>query len=200
MDSWIQRIMLVVAVVLLAALLEGCGTIPDVPQSRRKDFDGGPEEYLKLETFDIGAGFAVAQNVRHGPNNDASGTLVSFKGYPFGKWYASPKKDGVDGGMNLDQNSHYQVPGKENPLCHLSVFYGVSAGEFSGGGLDSTLHAVGVGYDITPGIALLAGWSFYDVVEQDGTSDTDNGLIFGISLNMAAFKKVFATIAEVLAE
>lgn len=209
MDSWIQRFMLAVVAVLLVALLEGCntslnnspkqtlGTIPEVPESLRKEFKGRPEEYLKLETFDVGVGFAVAKNVRYGPDNDASGTLVSFKGYPFGKWYAYPKKGDVSGDKGLDQKLHYQVPGRESWLCRLSGFYGASAGEFSGGGLDSTLHAVGVGFDITPEIALLAGCGFYDVVEQDGTSDTDYGFIFGVSLNMSAFKKFFA---EVLAE
>jgi hypothetical protein len=201
MDSWVQRFMLAVMVVLLAALLDGCRTIPEVPQTSRAKYDGREIEYLKLETFDIGVGFAVAKNIRHGPNNDASGTLVSFKGYPFGKWYASPRKtDNSVGDIKLDPNSHYQVPGKESLLSRLSVFYGASAGEFSGGGLDSTLHAVGVGFDITPGIALLGGWSFYDVTEQDGTSDTDDGLIFGVSLNMSAFKKLLASIAEALAE
>jgi hypothetical protein len=200
MNSWIQRFMSAVVVVLLAGLLNGCGTLPEVPQSSRAKYDGREVEYLKLETFDIGVGFAVAKNVRHGPNNDASGTLVSLKGYPFGKWYASPKKlDNNVGDIKLDPNSHYQVPGK-GPLSRLSVFYGASAGEFSGGGLNSTLHAVGVGFDITPGIALLGGWSFYDVTEQDGTSDTDDGFIFGVSLNMSAFKRLLASIADVLAE
>jgi len=163
MKGWIRTPLL--AMVMLGGLSAGCqqsmpATLPKLPAQALADpnvYKEGPGAYLRLGTFDIGVGYAVAVDTHTGPDNDASGTLVSFKGYPFGRWYAPPKANVMVEGTKWDENAHYQVPGMNKLQNRFSVFYGASAGEFSGGGLESTLHAVGVGFDITPGIAILAG-------------------------------------------
>jgi hypothetical protein len=140
------------------------------------------KRYMKTGTFDIGAGFGVASDTREGDNNDARGTIVSLKGYPLGRWYAEPTEEAITK-FGLKKDHWYEVRGD------------VSAGEFSGGGLDSTVHAFGLGFDIIPEMAFILGWGFYDVKDGDVT-DTDNGIVFGVSLNIYAFKKIFQVIAE----
>jgi len=58
------------------------------------DFPEGEEsQYINLIDavppgyFDIGAGFGVIQK----SGNDIKGTLISFKGYPYGRWYSKAK-------------------------------------------------------------------------------------------------------------
>lgn len=189
---------LLLTVVILGGLLSGCQnmpatleTLPKIALADPNTFKEGPGAYLKLGTFDIGVGYAVAVDTHTGDDNDASGTLVSLKGYPFGRWYAPPKDKAMKEDTKWDKNANYQVPKMDKWQNRLSVFYGASAGEFSGGGLESTLHAVGLGFDITPEIAIIAGWSFYDK-----GADTDNGPLFGISLNLYAFQKIFKAIGD----
>jgi len=38
--------------------------------------------------LDVGVGFGVAFDTHDGDNNDARGTLLSVKGYPWGRWYS----------------------------------------------------------------------------------------------------------------
>lgn len=201
MKSYIHTFVLAF-MLLLAALSAGCqvldNTLPELPKDALKDPNAHatPAEYLKLGTFDIGAGYAIAIDTRDGPNNDATGTLLSFKGYPFGRWYASAKPGALAKGNKWDKDAHYKVPKNDDWYNRISIFYGASAGEFSGGGLESTLHAVGVGFDITPEMALLAGWSVYDVTEDDGSSDADSGPVIGVSLNLYAFRKVLKALGD----
>lgn len=94
-------------------------------------------------------------------------------------------------GLTLPNNYVVRVRGEERgALHHLSVFYGLSVGNFGGGGIDSTVHALGLGFDVTPELALLGGAAFYRQVE--GTEeDADIAAFFGISLNLNAFKSLY---------
>ena len=77
---------------------------------------------------------------------------------------------------------------------HLSVYFGVSPTEFTGGGLESTVLSAGLGYDVAPGFAILGGWAFYEV-EKEGNngksvSDTDGNWFLGICLDLDIFKTI----------
>ncbi len=179
--------------------------------------------------FDVGAGFGVIQ--RSGP--DVKGVLVSFKGYPFGRWYSKEKKSSpmdilslsqevevdcsntatangvVEGGAeeqdkkkceenklrkivdltykidSLYKNSgeYKEIRERSNWYNRLSVFYARSPENFTGGSLDTTVDALGIGIDITPEFSLIVGGATYE--NTDG--GISNDYVFGVSLNLNAF-------------
>lgn len=176
-------------------------------------------QYIKLDDaqpsgyFDIGAGFGVIQK----SGNDVKGTIVSFKGYPYGRWYAKAKTvdqftlanqvtDAVDScGEDTEENQDcetnkqelrqqinnlYQESSKNRIIRsmrgwkhRLSIFYGVSASDFDGDGLSTSVDALGFGIDITPELSIIAGFANYE--NDDG--GISNDYIYGVSLNLNAF-------------
>jgi len=200
MKNWMRvRLLAVFILFILGCLFAGChnvNALPSLPANALADpnvhCEEEPGAYLKLGTFDLGVGYAVAFDTYSGPDNDASGTLISFKGYPFGRWYAPPRANVMNQATHWSETDFYEVP-KTDWHNRLSMFYGTSVGDFEGGGLDANVQAVGVGFDITPEIAILAGWAFYNGSNED---DTDNGFLLGISLNLYAFKNILKLASE----
>ena len=255
-------------VLCLAALLPSCSTF-------RRALDPIKIDLADAEApgfFDIGAGFGLVRNVAGESSGDASGILVSFKAYPWGRWYGEAKQSkrfegvttndknaieqlikGKEGGgaayltgAGAQLRSHVQsiiddrsaklgsdttlaltrlvdtnvasvsvadqatlktvvdaptssrkwrvIRERDNWYNRFSVFYGTSAGEFSGGGLESSVNALGLGYDISPDLALHMGYAFYDF-EQGGSTDSDSSFFYGVSLNLFAFKNFLAAAA-----
>lgn len=86
------------------------------------------------------------------------------------------------------------VQERDRFLNRFSVFYGTSAGHFSGGGLESDVNVFGVGLDVSPDLSLLFGRAFYDV-DDGGGEDSDNSWFFGASLNLFAFKDFVAKLS-----
>jgi len=83
----------------------------------------------------------------------------------------------------------------------FSIFFGRSINDFDSGGLESEVNVVGVGFDVSPDLALELGWAFYEV-DEDGTGmiDSDGSLFFGVSLNLFAFKALGESILSVGSE
>ncbi len=238
---------LVLSLFVLASCATSCASLSQPLGAERV-----PLSELEYPGYlDMGVGFAVAFNTRNGDNNDASGTLVSVKAYPAGRWYAKRKSEGarqlslasakmveeavekknpppaddsatrivtgappqpVDDGPSktadvadyideliksrddvLADGAYYIVEDRDSWKHRVSFFYGVSVGNFSGGGLDSAANVVGIGYDFAPQLAFLLGWAFYDV-EENGVTDTDSGLLFGVSLNLNAFRSLTSAV------
>jgi hypothetical protein len=79
----------------------------------------------------------------------------------------------------------------------FSVFYGTSIGNFDNGGIDSSVNVIGVAFDLAPQLAIQVGWGYYDVVDATtNESDTDSGLVAGVSLNLAAFRWMFSSLGD----
>jgi hypothetical protein len=73
----------------------------------------------------------------------------------------------------------------------MSVFYGRSVANFDSGGLSSEVNVVGVGFDVSPDLALQVGWAFYEVDEDgSGMTDSDGSFYFGVSLNLFSFRSL----------
>lgn len=89
----------------------------------------------------------------------------------------------------------YRLEGHDDLVKRFSLFAGISAGEFRGGGLDSTLFAMGASYDITPELAFLGGIAFYEIETMGGAKDTDSGPFIAFSLNLNAFRKILSEAA-----
>jgi hypothetical protein len=87
-------------------------------------------------------------------------------------------------------------------LRRFSVFYGTSLSDFTGGGIQSTVQAVGVAFDIAPQFSIMYGVAFYEVEVDDGSGtgtlidDTDHEQIIAVSLNLNAFKSLFGDLAN----
>jgi len=82
----------------------------------------------------------------------------------------------------------------------FSVLYGRSVSDFDSGGLTSEVNVIGVGFDISPDLALEVGRAFYEVDEDGagpGTIDSDSSWFFGVSLNLFAFKALGEAILNV---
>jgi len=164
--------------------------------------------------FDIGAGFTVLKNTADG--RDARGTLVSFKAYPTGRWYTQAKAPGIKDVISESESKSeedskgkhsttslleankvlverqstgfYVVPERDKFYHRFSFFYGISAGNFSGGDLDSQVNAFGIGYDIAPEFSIITGVGFYDYkLPSETEEDSDSAFLFGVSLNLNAF-------------
>lgn len=210
--------------------------------------------------FDVGAGFAQLQNTDSAANNDARGLMISFKGYPFGRWYsteksksimvvetrqqaesneallstakdtlpdvatppaagaaddvAAPDAEGTDDDSNNGPNFialagefetlrnsrkgvYCEGPGKtkcRDQMYHrFSVYYGISSSNFVGGDVDSTVHSIGIGFDVSPELSLLLGAGFFDLKSsEEDRSDSDIALMFGVSLNLNAFGSLWS--------
>lgn len=98
--------------------------------------------------------------------------------------------------IGIPENYVVEVDGARRGWPHrLSVFYGVSVGDFNGGGITSTANTFGLGFDVTPELAVLLGTAFYRQ-EENGVEDTDNALFFGVSLNLNAFKALYSAAAR----
>lgn len=83
------------------------------------------------------------------------------------------------------------VDEREHWYNRFSVFYGLSVSDFDSGGLQSEVNVIGLGYDITPDLALQFGCAFYEVAETAGGAiDSDSSLFIGVSLNLFAFKSL----------
>ncbi len=255
---------------------------------------GGSLEPVKLRYdeveppgfFDIGVGFGFVPNTRDGVNDDASGTVVSFKAYPLGRWYSAAQSDpdveqldrrdrgdlqtvlasdeterksklqamnAADSGAPadlefrtaakrlegllesrevglspeftrrltraLDENASLNEDERESLaeastakgydgkkwrvieeragfLNRFSVFYGLSAPQLDGGGIDGSAQVAGIGFDISPDLAVLFGRAFYDVDLGAGTLASDDKNFYGISLNLFAFRDLLANVAS----
>ncbi len=254
----------------IAVLVSSCSTFHQALNPIKIDLkDAEPPGF-----FDIGAGFGLVRNVAGSSSGDASGILVSFKAYPWGRWYGEAKQskrfDGVTSndknaidqlvkgkaasgasyltGAGAQLRSHVQsiiddrsanlgssttlaltrlvdtnvaavsaadqatlktvvdapsssrkwrvIKERDGWYNRFSIFYGTSAGEFSGGGLESSVNSIGLGYDISPDLALHAGYAFYDF-EQGGSTDSDSSFFYGVSLNLFAFKNFLAAAAGI---
>ena len=60
---------------------------------------------------------------------------------------------------------------------------------------------IGIGYDISPEMALLAGRGFYRGITSDGMggfmdTDSDSSFFFGVSLNLNAFRELLSGVAQ----
>lgn len=77
----------------------------------------------------------------------------------------------------------------------FSIFYGTSVNEFGGGGLESNVNAIGLGFDVAPQLSILVGYGFYRVDDGAGT-DTDGGLVAAVSLNLNAFRWMFGSLSN----
>ncbi len=187
--------------------------------------------------WDIGAGFAQLQNTDSKDDNDARGLMISFKAYPWGRWYSTEKpkvllsvdkeNKNVDAlkilvankkaagtempdkgessiWLQLDKDTRMISTGtpyiycpesgkcRDNWYHRISVFYGLSSKNFIGGDVDSNVHAIGLGYDITPELALITGLGFFDLKKNDNSrSDSDAAFLFGVSLNLRAVGAMF---------
>jgi len=87
-------------------------------------------------------------------------------------------------------NAFYVVEERANLLNRFSVFYGVSAGNFSTSDFGSSINTIGIGFDVSPELALIAGRGFYD-----GDDDSDSAFFFGVSLNLNAFRSLMSSVA-----
>lgn len=68
----------------------------------------------------------------------------------------------------------------------IFVFYGRSMGGYDEA-VDGAVDSLGLGYDITPEFGLVAGHARYGV-DVAGAKDTRDALMFGVQLNLSAFK------------
>lgn len=195
----VRIIVFCLAVVLVcgggAALAETAAPEPaGATSTSYTSFETG-ETLEKPGNFDIGIGEAVALDTRKSDDDDSHGLMLSIKAYPFGRWYST-----VDPSADSTKKANYSrlhkaKYGKDNEFNffrRFSVWYGVSLQGFDGGGIDGTVHALGIGLDISPEFAVNAGYAIYDVLEKDAaTGDdkkgTDGGLIVGVSLNLNSF-------------
>ncbi|MEL6611462.1 MAG: hypothetical protein AAFQ53_05175 [Bacteroidota bacterium] len=99
------------------------------------------------------------------------------------------------GAKELAPNWHI-VSERNHWYNRLSVFYGRSVADFDSGGLDSAVNVVGVGFDVSPDLALQLGYGFYEVDETgNGDADSDGSLFFGVSLNLFAFRSLASAIS-----
>lgn len=85
----------------------------------------------------------------------------------------------------------YQI--KESSFAkRVFIFYGRSIGGY-GSAVNGEVDAIGLGYDVTPEFALIAGQARYSVdIPAVGTTaastDTHDGLMMGVQLNLNAFQ------------
>lgn len=98
------------------------------------------------------------------------------------------------GRLDSDSGGDYFMSG----LRRLSCFYGISSGDFTAGSqIKSAVHTFGVGFDVTPQVALLFGFAFFEREQTDGTSDDlDHALFTGVSLNLNAFKSLLSAVTD----
>ena len=91
----------------------------------------------------------------------------------------------------------WHVIRERNEWYHrFSVFYGRSVSDFDSGGLESQVNVVGLGWDISPDLALQVGRAFYEVDDGSGMVDSDSSWFFGVSLNLYAFKALGKAILD----
>lgn len=97
---------------------------------------------------------------------------------------------------NMLVNDSFHVINERNSWFNrLSVFFGKSLGDFTGGGLRSSVDVIGIGYDVAPQFAIQLGYAFYEV-SDNGEVDTDGGLSLSISINLNTFKSVFSELGS----
>lgn len=124
--------------------------------------------------FDVGVGVGVVTSAGPGPGNDASGLMSNIKAYPVGRWYTS---DG-DGNLRV-------VEDRCEWYYRFSVAYGISSDSFSGQTVNTPVHHLALGFDVSPELAILVGGALYEGAGDN--PDTDFAPFFGVSLNLNAF-------------
>lgn len=199
-----KRKLLVTLLFFGVFLVWGCKTIPEF---KNPELAG---DLFYPSSIDFGFGAAVVYDTRDTNDDDVSGFLVNIKGYPWGKWYVRPNDEARIKEYNesvskpedpnkqkfaktIEKGKAYLTPRDPKDAWwmpyarRVSVYYGVSNDNFTGGGLDSDVQSFGLAFDFTPEISFHIGWAIYDVTETTGSvsvTDTDSSLQLGVSINL----------------
>ncbi|MCC7015314.1 MAG: hypothetical protein IT454_22330 [Planctomycetes bacterium] len=90
-------------------------------------------------------------------------------------------------------NELFVVREREGLENRLSVTYGINVAEFEGGDFSKDVQLIGLGFDVTPEFAIVAGVAFYrDEVQHD----VDTAYYYGISINVYAFKNLLTAASQ----
>ena len=160
-----------------------CFSLPSVSNTDSTDDPvlislSGEEPYQTPGWFDVGVGLGTTFNTSTGNDNDVLGALVSVKAYPGGRWYTRD----VQGRLRVFRE-------RTSLRDRVSLFYGVSIGEFTGSHIrGSTVHVLGAGVDVSPQLSFVTGVGFFEE-EKPGPNDTDFGLYVGFAFNLNALRK-----------
>lgn len=142
--------------------------------------------------FDVGAGFGCAFNaVRRQKNDDVYGIFLSAKAYPGGRWYTHATRPVRNGNGEREVVTLATATGFEQFLRRWSVTYGFSLSDLGSEGVDGTVHHLGLGFDVSPDMALVAGCAFYH--PDASASGGDQAFFLGVSLNLNAFRYMFSS-------
>jgi hypothetical protein len=76
------------------------------------------------------------------------------------------------------------------------VSYGFSLSELGDEGVDGAVHHIGVGFDVSPDLAVVAGASFFDLDDALDGGEHDQAFFLGVALNLNAFRYMFSAKPE----
>ena len=170
--------------VAAAALMAGAASAADV------DYDMAAAMSGLYVRGDIGASFLRWS----GGKDDTALTFGAGLGYRFNDYlradvrYSRAGKFKIGGGTDLTASSvlgniYFDLPLQDWPLRpYLGAGLGFGWAKFSPGANDSGLAAAfmaGVSFDITPNLAVDAGYRFHDIMVS-GSDITDHQLLVGM--------------------
>lgn len=194
---------LMLCMAIQSAHAAGCGEL----EWKAKDLSTGQTfQTEKPGYFDVGLGYASIDNVSGGLA--ASGMLATIKVYPCGKWYAvrkgsTPKEAAekvVQAAANpsdaekkaeaeaelrglFEERDIYPLVGEEWKH-RFSIFYGRSLGNFDPTSIDGEVNAIGIGFDIAPEFAVVAGRAMF---RSKGAAGDSGRWLIGVQMNFSAF-------------